>query len=154
MSLISSVPREIWFAAGISLVAVFLGLWQWFDQRSRDLQASPEDHAFFRRQDRRRYFGVAVMAALALFLVIGSITLSRSSLAAMVSVWAIVCGLIAVLCVLALIDAVATQKYARRQFKALAQERTKIMLEAISRPQHSAMSRRPPDTKGSGAPEI
>ena len=40
------------FPVGIVLVAIFLGLWQWFDRRARDAGVDEADRYFFRRQDR------------------------------------------------------------------------------------------------------
>jgi undecaprenyl pyrophosphate phosphatase UppP len=156
MPLINDVTPQIWAAAiGILVVAVFLGLWQWFDRRSRDPHTSSEDLDFFRRQDRRRYGGVAVMVAVALLFIVGSSrTLDRVFGPKLLGVWVVVCVLIVVLLALALVDALATQKYARRQLKSLAQERTKLMLEAIvGRTGQSDSGRRKPDQK-SGATEL
>ena len=156
MSLINDVPPPIWFTSiGILVVAVFLGLWQWFDRRSREPNPGPEDLGFFLSQDRRRYVGVAVMVAVAFFLILGSShTLEAYSTKLLASIWAIVCLLIVVLLSLALIDAIATQRYARRQYKSLAKERTKLMLDAIvGRTGSSDSAARKPGPK-SGAPEL
>jgi hypothetical protein len=156
MTFIQDVPLGIWAAAiGILLVAVFLGLWQRFDRKSRDPRPSPEDYDFFRAQDRRRYVGVAVMVAVALLLVLGSSeTLDKAFGPKLLAIWVIVCILILVLLALALLDAIATQKYARRQFKSLAQERTKLMLDAIvGRTASSDSGERRPD-KRSRASEL
>jgi hypothetical protein len=94
------------------------------------------------------------MAALAFFLVLGwSQTLLNFNKPLWLAVWGIVCGLIAILLGLAFFDAMATQRYARRQLKSLAQERAKLMLEAIGRPEPTHAARRPPEEK-SGAPEM
>ena len=60
------------------MVALFLGLWQWFDRRVAPAEPGPEDRAFFVRQDRRRYLGVAVMAVLAVLLRGGLESLARA----------------------------------------------------------------------------
>jgi hypothetical protein len=154
VSIINDVLGPIWYTIGILLVALFLGLWQWFDRRSRDPNADPIDRDFFSRQDRRRYIGVAVMVALAIFLVVGSSkALEDYSKPLLVFVWAIVCLLIPVLLVLAILDAVATQRYARRQFRSLAQERAKLMLDALGRPRAYGSSQNPPEKPGD-APEV
>jgi hypothetical protein len=154
VSIIHDILSSLWYTIGILLVALFLGLWQWFDRKSRDPNPTPVDHDFFRRQDRRRYIGVAVMVALAFFLVVvSSQALADYSKRLWLFIWAIVCVLIAALLVLALIDAVATQRYARRQLRSLAQERAKLMLDALGRPRTYRSSRRPPEKPGD-APEV
>jgi hypothetical protein len=149
MFLINDVPPPIWFTAlGILLVAIFLGLWQWFDRRSRDPHPDPKDLAFFQRQDQTRYIGVAVMVAVALFLIVGSShALELYSTKLLALVWLIVCVLIVLLLALAVFDGIATHRYARRQHKALAQERAKLMLEALGRTGSSDSIRRTPDNK-------
>jgi hypothetical protein len=95
-----------------------------------------------------------VMVALAfLLLVLSSQALADYSKKLWLVLCMIVCGLILVLLALAVFDAIATQRYARRQLKSLAQERTKLMLDAIGGGRASGSSRRPPD-KQSQAPEV
>jgi hypothetical protein len=132
MPLLNDVPPAIWFTLGILLVAVFLVLWQWFDRRSRDPHSSPEDRDFFRSQDRRRLFGVGVMTVLAVLLPFlpSSGDPKETTLFGALALF-LVCGLILVLLALAFLDGLATRRYARRQLSSLAQERAKLMLEAI-----------------------
>ena len=47
------------------LVAIFLGLWQWYDKRARSTELDEVDRNFFRRQDFRRWVGIGVMLILA-----------------------------------------------------------------------------------------
>ena len=50
------IPFSSWgWAGGILLVALFLGLWQYFDQKSRVPDLFPEDREFFGRQDGQNY---------------------------------------------------------------------------------------------------
>jgi hypothetical protein len=154
MSFIKDIPLPMWGATGTLLVAVFLGLWQWFDQRSRDSNPSPEDLDFFRRQDRRRYLGVCVMTVLAVLLPFFTISdvSSISDLAPRMAVFVVVhlvvvCGVIVGLLTLAFFDGLATRRYARRKRKSLAHERTKLMLEVLGRTGSSDSGRRPPEKK-------
>ena len=135
MLLGNDIPASSWFATGgILLVALFLGLWQWFDQKSRVPDQFPEDREFFGRQDRRRYAGVALMALLALLLPLPTSDKIRLQHATLVILdLLIVCVLIVVLLVLAVVDGLATRRYARRHGRELAQEHAKLMLDVILR---------------------
>jgi ABC-type multidrug transport system fused ATPase/permease subunit len=123
-------------ASGTVFVAVFLGLWQWFDRRARDVDEV--DRIFFQRQDIRRLIGIGMMLllAVAIFLV----DTSESSLSPqtigqfgqlinLFGMIALIIGLLA----LALVDAMATMRYARRHRRELSQEHAKLMLEVIRR---------------------
>jgi hypothetical protein len=131
-------------SCGILLVTLFLGLWQRFEQRSRDPETNDDDREFFRRQDRRRYAGIAVMVALALSILVdpllfsvlpASSALREKSVSGPISmaIWLIVCVVIVVLLVLAFLDLLATRQYALRHRQALEHERSKLVLELIHR---------------------
>ncbi len=143
MGLVNEIPQQSWFAAGgILLVALFLGLWQWFDQKSRVPDQFPDDREFFARQDRRRYFGVGVMSVLAfLLLLLTSPVLQRRQFLIFAVGLVVVLALIVVLLVLAVLDGLATRRYARRHGRELAQEHAKIMLDVIRRSAGSATPR-------------
>ncbi len=123
-------------ASGTVLVAVFLGLWQWFDKRAREVDEIDRD--FFQRQDLRRWIGIGMMLLLAaaIFFVDPSET-SQSpqslrqlgQLANLFFLIALIIGLLA----LALFDGLATLRYARRHRRELSQEHAKLMLESIRR---------------------
>jgi hypothetical protein len=154
MSVMNDILSSVWYTIGILLVATFLGLWQWFDRRSRDPNPPPLDLDFYRRQDLRRSVGVAVMVALAFLLVVLSIqALAVYSRMLWLILCTIVCALIVVLLTLAFFDAMATQRFARRQLKSLAQERTKLMIDALGQGRATPPTRRPPEKK-TDAPEI
>ncbi len=138
------LKTAVLFAGGILLIALFLGLWQWFDQRSRESESSDEDREFFRRQDRRRYAGVGVMVALAVAIPVHSVLLyalpENNALhtrpwsgVIFVAIWLVVCVMIVVLLTLAFFDLLATRQFARRHRRALHRERSKLMLEMIHR---------------------
>jgi hypothetical protein len=154
MSFLNDITAPIWFTIGILLVAVFLGLWQWFDRRSREVNLSAADRDFFVRQDRRRYFGVGVMTVLAALLpfIPNTEGSTRPTLFGAISLL-VVCGLIIVLLALAFLDGLATRRFARRQLSSLEQERTKLLLGVIVGRTGADSSRRKPDQK-SGAPEL
>jgi hypothetical protein len=149
------IPQAAWFTGGILLVALFLGLRQWFDQRSRVPDLFPDDVEFFKRQDRRRYFGVAVMVALAILLgAIASDGLLAPESILQVILLLVVFALIVVLLILAFLDGLATRRYARRHGRELANEHAKLMIDLIRRSSQSVNSgRSKPDDKAE-APEV
>ncbi len=59
-------------AAGLTLIALFLGLRQWYERRARESDLSPADSVHFARQDMRRRAGVAVLVAIAVLALAGS----------------------------------------------------------------------------------
>lgn len=136
-------------AAGILLVALFLGLWQKFDQRSRDADPSPRDRDFFRRQDRRRYVGIAVMVSLgiAIYLLTPVLNQPKGNELWLIGLLSLVSVLIVVLLALAVLDWLATRRYARRHRRALNHERSKLMLEMIHRAGSSDSGDRSSDEK-------
>ncbi|AMV39424.1 hypothetical protein [Planctomyces sp. SH-PL62] len=108
-------------AIGVSLIALFLGLRQWYEQRARGGLAD-EDAAFHRRQDVRRWLGVVVMATLAAVVFAGSgvpPNFQGKGNPAFVLVWLAVLGLIVVSLGVALWDWSATWRFAREKRRAL-----------------------------------
>ncbi len=123
-------------SSGISLIAVFLGLRQWYERRARDSALADADRRYFLRQDVRRGLGVAVMLILAVGLYLGSRIppkLGGRANLVFVQVWLVIIGLIIVMLGLALVDWISTRLYARRQRRVLAAERRKIMRETLRR---------------------
>ena len=53
-------------STGITFIAIFLGLRQWYESRARDPILSDFDRGYFARQDLRRGLGVGIMLILAL----------------------------------------------------------------------------------------
>lgn len=109
-------------ALGVAMIAAFLGLHQWYERRGRPERPSAEDDVYFRRQDIRRWAGVAVMLALALDVFGGSWVEPRIAGKGnpwFGVVWLVVLSLIVVMLALAFFDLLATRKYARRHRRAL-----------------------------------
>lgn len=105
-------------ALGVAMIAAFLGLRQWYEHRGRSESSSTEDDVHFRRQDVRRWAGVVVMLALALDVFWGSWIepqIAGRGNPWFAVVWLVVLSLILLMLGLALLDLLATRKYARRQ---------------------------------------
>jgi hypothetical protein len=121
-------------SAGITLIAVFLGLRQWYESRAREADLSELDRTYFVRQDRRRGLGVAIMLILALEIGIGArmepLIAGKANLS-FVQVWLVVIVLILVLLVLALLDWLATRSYARRLRRSIARERVELLRQVF-----------------------
>jgi hypothetical protein len=121
-------------SSGITLIAAFLGLRQWYEWRARESDLSDRDRVFFFRQDVRRGLGVAVMLILAAGLYFGSRIPPRVAGHAnltFVQVWLAIVSLIMVMLGLALLDWISTRLYARRQHRSLASERRRILRETL-----------------------
>ncbi|APW60326.1 hypothetical protein [Paludisphaera borealis] len=123
-------------ALGVTMIAAFLGLRQWYERKGRGDLASPEEAGFFRRQDVRRWLGVGVMLALAVEVYIGSWVEPRvggRGNPRFVVVWLVVLSLIIVMLGLALADWLATRAYAARQRKAIFREQLDELRQEIQR---------------------
>jgi hypothetical protein len=123
---VSDMPMSsLAMTAGLCLIALFLGLRQWYERRARPESMSPEDRAHFANQDMRRNLGVGTMVAIALLIGAGSYVPPRSTGRVnllFVILWMSVLALILVLLVLALLDLAATRSYALRQRKEMIRE--------------------------------
>jgi hypothetical protein len=116
------------------MIALFLGLRQWYERRARPESMSPEDRAYFASQDLRRKLGVGTMVAIALLIGAGSYVPPRSTGRVnllFVILWMTVLALILVLLVLALLDLAATRSYTLRQ-------RREMIRESIDAIRHDA----------------
>jgi hypothetical protein len=123
-------------SSGITLVAAFLGLRQWYECRAREPDISDRDRRYFFRQDVRRGLGVAVMFILALGLYFGSRIppkVAGHANMTFVRVWLAISSLILVMLGLALLDWISTRLYARRQHRSLLSERQRILRETLRR---------------------
>jgi hypothetical protein len=133
-------------ALGVILVAFFLGLWQWYETQGRDTDLDEEDRRFFRRQDLRRWSGIGLMLLLAVAIIIADRWEDGQFLQIAANVAGLI-GLILALLVLALIDSLATLRYARRHRRELTNEHAQLMLEVIRRAGAQDSMRRAPEKK-------
>jgi uncharacterized membrane protein len=134
---------SVGLAAGLCLIALFLGLREWYERKAREVELSPADHHHFRHQDTRRRLGVGVLLAIALLALAGSRIQPRAPGRAnvlFVALWLLVLSLILVLLGLALADLLATRAYSRRQRRQMLRE----SIDAIRR-QAATRSRGPTD---------
>jgi hypothetical protein len=125
---------SVLISTGITMIAAFLGLRQWYEWRARDAELTDDDRSYFLRQDVRRGLGVAVMLILAAGLYFGSRIPPKVGAQAnltFVRAWLAISGLIIVMLGLALLDWISTRLYARRQHRDLASERRKILRDTF-----------------------
>jgi hypothetical protein len=130
------------------VISAVLGVSVWWERRTRKPSLLPEDHRHFQIQDIRRGVGVICLALLAPGIYIGSRLpiFEFEPLPAgihapappvqhpnrvFLGVWAAVFALVAVLLALALVDWIATRRYARRQRAAMTMERLDILREGF-----------------------
>jgi hypothetical protein len=121
-------------SSGIALIAVYLGLRQWYERRAREPDLCDADRLYLSSQDVRRGLGVAVMLILAVGILIGARIEPRVGGRAnllYLEVWVTVIGLLIAMITLAGLDWLATSRYARRQRRAIAEERMKLLEEVI-----------------------
>src|SRR5262249_48243678 len=112
-------------AAGLCLIALFLGLREWYERSARETRLSEADHAHFSRQDSRRRLGISVLLAIALCVLFGSRIGARVeglSEVLFLLLWVGVLALILLLLVLALLDWSATRAYGRRRRREMLRE--------------------------------
>jgi hypothetical protein len=122
-------------ASGISLIAAFLGLRQWYEWRARDPLLSPSEKRYFRHQDIRRSIGVAVMLLLAAGIYVGSRIPAKAGNAANLAflyVWLTVSGLLVVMLAMAMLDWIATRAYARRKRQSLTREQLRLIRDVAA----------------------
>jgi hypothetical protein len=145
-------------ALGTLVVAIFLGLWQFYEKRGRQKDLDAGERDFFRRQDLRRWLGIGLMwlLAAAIFAVDvlqnSQVRASTRKLGQVTSLLALT-GLIVALLALALADTIATLRYARRHRRDLANEHAAIMREVIRRAGRSDPMPRTPE-KPRGASDV
>ncbi len=131
---------SVGLAAGLCLIALFLGLREWYERNARDPDLSPADTRHFRHQDLRRRLGVGVLLAIAVLALAGSRVEPRAAGRAnvlFVALWFLVMTLILVLLGLALADLLATRAYALRHRRQMLRE----SIEALRRQVRQAATR-------------
>jgi hypothetical protein len=125
---------SVTMSLGIALIAMFLGLRQWYDHRGRAEDLSEADCHYLHRQDVRRAVGVGMMLILAAGIVVGARIEPRvngRANVAYVGVWLTVVGLLLASVLLAGVDWLATSRYARQQRRAIAEERVRLLHDMI-----------------------
>jgi len=138
---------SVGLAAGLCLIALFLGLREWYERKARDPDLSPADNRHFWHQDMRRGLGVGVLLAIAVLALAGSRIEPRAAGRAnvlFVALWFLALTLIIVLLGLALADLLATRAYARRQRRQMLRE----SIEAIRHQARQAAARSRGETGG------
>lgn len=142
----------------VAAVAALLGLHLWWERRTRDDRLADADRRHFLYQDLRRGFGLVLMAALAVGIYVGSrmatfavvrrdtglrdtvdvaagaiiqAALETHPNRRFVGVWLGVFGSTVLLLALALLDWIATRRYARRHRVAILRERLEILRETL-----------------------
>jgi len=138
---------------GITLIAAFLGLRQWYEKQARESDLTDLDRRYFSRQDVRRGLGVAVMLLIAVGISIGARIEPRVNGRANLTcffVWLGVIGLLVVMIILAGLDWLATRLYARRLRRSMARERIKLLHDVI---RESAKTHSNPGGETDQAPE-
>ncbi len=135
-------------------IAAILGLSVWWDRRTRKPGLFVNDHRHFVLQDIRRTVGIVCLALLSPGLYFGSrvpvfvgepgppgqpapahpvLHPNRVFL----GIWLAVFVLLAILLALALVDWIATRRYARRQRNAMSLERLDLLREGLHQPDFS-----------------
>jgi len=144
---------SVGLAAGLCLIALFLGLREWYERKAREPNLSPADNVHVWHQDMRRRLGMGVLLAIAVLAPAGSGIEPRATGRANVlflALWFLVLTLIIVLLRLALADLLATRAYARRHRGEMLRE----SIEAIRQQARQAAARsrgETDDPTGSGA---
>lgn len=142
-------------SAFVGLSAALLAYRQHGERRMREEDLSVADAEHFRSQDRRRAVGSVLMLILAIGLAVGSslphMAGGRSNPEFLI-VWLAVFVLIVVLLGLAFVDLLATRVYARRQRKALIQERLDVAREAARQRASGGGHRNGASPSGNGFP--
>jgi hypothetical protein len=127
----------LYLSLGIGLIAVFLGLSQWYEWRARDPDIPAEDRSHFRQQDLRRSAGVVLLILLAIEIWVGSripYSIAKKPNPAFVFIWLGVGIELIILLMLAMIDLLSTRRYARRQRRSMILERLRLLRDSRGDP--------------------
>ncbi len=123
-----------WLALGLAAAAVALVGWQLAERRHRGASPSEADRDHFRGQDARRRVVAGSVSLLAAGVYLGSrIPYRREGRPnlAFLQTWLAVFLLIMLLLVLALLDWLATRRYARRHRDAIVREGMEILRDKM-----------------------
>jgi len=119
---------------GVSVVAAGLLVWHRVDLSKREVDLCPEDATYFWRQDVRRVFVVILLILLAIGIYFGSRIdhrLNGKPNPRFLVTWLAVFWLVIILTVTAMIDWLATRRYARRHRKELVREGLLILRDEM-----------------------
>ncbi len=119
---------------GILVVVALLLAWLWYERRLRGFDLSEQDAAHFASQDLRRSVVALLLGAVGLGIFADSWIEPRiggHTNPLFLLNWLAVFILLCALPVLAVLDWLATRRYARRHFNALARERMDILREEL-----------------------
>jgi heme exporter protein D len=143
----------LFLSLGIAMIAVFLGLSQWYEWRARDPDLPVKDLSYYRRQDLRRSAGVVLLLWLAIEIWSGSRIphrIGQRPNPTFLFIWLSVGIKLIVLIALAMLDLLHTRRYARRHRRSMIIERLKLVRDARRQKadgQAPPSSERPPDGK-------
>jgi len=118
----------------VSIVSILLLVWLWLDRRNRETDLSKDDELHFSLQDTRRTVVAGIMFVLSAGLYAGARIdprINGQPNLRFVQVWLGIAMLVVLLLVLALIDWLATQQYARRHRRAIVREGLEILRDEL-----------------------
>jgi hypothetical protein len=123
----------LFLSLGIGMIAVFLGLSQWYEWRARDSDLPEKERSHYRRQDLRRTVGVVLLLWLAIEIWAGSripLRIAQRPNPTFLFIWLSVGIKLIILLALAMLDLLHTRRYARRQRRSMLLERLRLLREA------------------------
>jgi len=126
----------LFFSIGVGMIALFLGLSQWYEWRARDPDLPDIDRSHYRRQDLRRAAGVVLLFWLAIEIWAGSRIPHRIAdrpNPTFLFIWLSVGIKLIILLALAMLDLVHTRRYATRLRRAMILERLRLVRDARRR---------------------
>ncbi len=128
-----STSSGLFLSLGIGMIALFLGLSQWYEWRARDPDLPEKDRSHYRRQDLRRTAGVVLLIWLAIEIWAGSRIphrLAQRPNPSFLFIWLGVGIKLIILLSLAMLDLLYTRRYARRQRRSMTLERLRLIRDA------------------------
>jgi di/tricarboxylate transporter len=123
-----------WLSLGLLGLVAALLYWLWKDRRRRDANLSADDRHHFLGEDMRRSVVLVILTLLAVGIFVGSrwpATVNGRPSPRFLATWIGIVALIVVLLVLAMIDWLATQRYARRHREIIVREGMKALREEV-----------------------
>lgn len=142
-------------AVALAALSIFFAWRQWLELSDRETQSDPANERYFLWKARRRFLGSALMLALAAGIGFGSQIDGRASRATARLfgwTWEIVALLVFILVILAVLDSIATFRYAIRMRRDLIRQRNEFLVSESIKHRHPRNGRPPPpeSKKGDG----